>query len=460
MSLRITNAGYRIIAPIASGGMGEVFKAEHVITRRVEAVKLLRGAATEDETERFLREIQLQASLCHPNIAAVYNAFQLSDDLVLVMELVEGEPLRNLLDRGRLPLRMALDYACQVLRALAYANAHGVIHRDVSPSNIIVTPQGVIKLMDFGLAKAAALPSASLAGTYMGSPHYMSPEQVKDATQASARSDIYSLGAILYEMVTGRKVFPGESAFAVMQAQVEAAPVPPTELEPSLPPALSAAILTALEKDPERRFPSADAFRATLERVLGAAPRPAAPPADRRRARFVPLAQFAATCIVILPVAYYAGSRRQRVDWKIAPPVVEIHAPAPPVLDAPAPAPVETPVAGESTPPLSPSPSPSPRRRPLRAAHADRPDPTPRVTGAAQPPTIREVEDRVSEPVRRPPETASRLPERVAEPQPEAAAAPPPAPAAEESDPAAASTKEKKPGRFRRAIGKIFSPFH
>src|SRR5213592_2395635 len=114
MSLRIGDAGYRIIGPIASGGMGEVYKAEHVITRRVEAIKLLSGAATEEETERFLREIRLQASLSHPNIAAVYNAFRVNDDLVLVMELVEGEPLRARLALGRVPLGLAVDYASQV----------------------------------------------------------------------------------------------------------------------------------------------------------------------------------------------------------------------------------------------------------------------------------------------------------------------------------------------------------
>src|SRR4029079_10441107 len=131
-------AGYRIIEPIASGGMGQVFKAEHVITKRIEAIKVLSGAGTEEETDRFLREIQLQASLSHPNIAAVYNAFRFNDDLVMVMELVEGEPLRALLAGGRLPLPVAIDYACQVLKAVGYAHAHGVIHRDITPSNIIV----------------------------------------------------------------------------------------------------------------------------------------------------------------------------------------------------------------------------------------------------------------------------------------------------------------------------------
>src|SRR5438067_2388747 len=191
MGQKIGDAGYRIIEPIASGGMGEVYKAEHVITKRIEAIKVLSGAGTEEQTDRFLREIQLQASLSHPNIAAVYNAF-----------LVEGEPLRELLARGPVPLPLAIDYVRQVLDAIGYAHEHGVIHRDISPSNIVITTHGAVKLMDFGLAKTPASASASQSGSYMGSPHYMSPEQVKDATHATARSDIYSLGAVLSDTAT------------------------------------------------------------------------------------------------------------------------------------------------------------------------------------------------------------------------------------------------------------------
>ena len=449
MSLQIGDAGYRIIGPIASGGMGEVYKAEHVITRRVEAIKLLSGAATEQETERFLREIRVQASLSHPNIAAVYNAFRVNDDLVLVMELVEGEPLRAVLARSRLPLRLALDYACQVLNALVYANAHGVIHRDITPSNIIVTPQGVIKLMDFGLAKAPASPSMSQSGNFMGSPHYMSPEQVKDATQASERSDIYSLGAVLYEMATGQKVFPGDSSFEVMQAQVESAPVPPVAIDRTIPTALNAAILTALEKDPERRFPSAEAFRAALESVLFDMPPAAAaalpPPVPRRRVWLVPALQFAATCVVILPVAYYAGLRRPREEWKIPPPVVEIRMPAPPAVVQAPPAVVEQP---ELPKPPDPRPSPA-RRRPQRTERQENRDLTPAITAAEAEP---------APPANNPPQ-----PPPVPPPLPTArivAAASPPDPATDKPDNTASPAKDKKPNRFRRAVGKIFSPFH
>jgi len=429
--------------------MGEVYKAEHVITRRVEAVKLLSGAATEQETERFLREIRLQASLSHPNIAAVYNAFRVNEDLVLVMELVEGEPLRGLLAGGRLPLGVALDYACQVLQAVGYANAHGVIHRDISPANIVVTPTGGIKLMDFGLAKAPAAPSHSLAGTYMGSPHYMSPEQVKDASSASARSDIYSVGAVLYEMVTGRKAFPGDSSFGVMQAQVETAPVPPIQIDPTIPPALNDAILTALEKDPERRFPSADAFRATLEQFLPEVPAGAiAPPPPHRRLWLVPSLQFLTTCAVILPVAYYAGARRPREDWKITPPVIEIRMPSPPVVDVPAP--VTAP---------EPEPAPPPRRRPQRAARASQRDLSPTVIGEESNPA---PVARAIEPVRRIPEptTPPAAPPPIPQPQLATEAAAPSSPEPQVREPEDRAAKEKKPNRVRRALGKILSPFH
>jgi serine/threonine-protein kinase len=460
MSLKIGDAGYRILGPIASGGMGDVYKAEHVITKRIEAIKLLSGGGTDEETDRFLREIQLQASLSHPNIAAVYNAFRVGDDLVMVMELVEGEPLRALLAKGRLSLPIALNYAGQVLQAVAYAHAHGVIHRDISPSNIIVTEQGKIKLMDFGLAKALASPAASQAGSSMGSPHYMSPEQVRDASQASARSDIYSLGAVFYEMATGRKVFEGESSFLVMQAQVQGTPVPPKQLEPAIPAAINDAILKALEKDPQRRFPTAAAFREAIEDALKKTPVP--PSSHPRRSRWPSGLQFAATCaVILLPTAYFAGSRSARLARKIEPPVIRIQAPAPPAVVQPmasAPAieavkpPVPRPVTRRArlSKPLRPGLSPA-------AAGEERAAP-----GAPKTPPLQE-----SEPVRPVAATpvAPPLP-HGAEPAP-AYTQPAPAPSAvatpvEPAAPEAAAessgstAKEKKPrSRLRRALSKI-----
>lgn len=264
-----TVGAYKIVGELGSGGMGQVFKIEHTITRRIEAMKVLmnRQPNAQEQAQRFLREIQVQASLNHPNIASVHNAFWVKDDLVMVMELVEGDSLQRLLDRGPILLRTAIEHICQVLSALSYAHAHGVVHRDVSPANIIVTTQGVIKLTDFGLARAPNDLRVTQTGTLMGSLAYMPPEQIKGASTLDARTDIYSVGAVLYELVTGRKPFDSENAFSTMVAQVERMPTSPIEINSGMPPALNGIILKALAKDPKERFQSADLFRDSLLEV-------------------------------------------------------------------------------------------------------------------------------------------------------------------------------------------------
>jgi serine/threonine-protein kinase len=272
---------YRIIGVVGKGGMGRVFRVEHTITRRVEAIKvLLEGQSQEpDRARRFLREIQVQAKLSHPNIAAVYYAFTAGDDLVMVMELVEGETLEQILERGPIPLEQALGYTRQVLSALDHAHSQGVTHRDLKPANMIVTPEGTLKLTDFGLATG---PSEAMritdSGAPVGSAYYMSCEQVRGVERPDARTDIYSLGVVLYEMATGSKPFAGASSFEVMSKHVNEAPAPPSERAPGLPPHVNLAILRALEKDPARRFPSAREFRRALDETIDAAA-----PAPRRR---------------------------------------------------------------------------------------------------------------------------------------------------------------------------------
>jgi len=259
---------YKIVAAIGAGGMGEVFRVEHVVTNRVEAMKILAAASSSPEQDqRFLREIQLQASLSHPNIAAVHNAFWDNGHLVMIMELIQGASLRTLLEGGRIPLTTAIDYACQALAALDYAHAHGVVHRDISPANMIITEDGILKLTDFGLAKSLKDIRLTQTGALVGSLYYTSPEQVRGESNLDARSDIYSVGAVLYEMATGTKLFNSANPFTLMLAHVEQSPRRPSEVDPALPEAVNEALLKALEKDPEKRFQSAQVFRCALESI-------------------------------------------------------------------------------------------------------------------------------------------------------------------------------------------------
>ncbi len=233
-----------------------MYRVEHTLTRRQDAMKVLAGGrqAAGGQAQRFLREIQLQASLNHPNIAAVHHAFWVDDDLVMIMELVEGATLQSMLQAGRLPLASALNYATQVLVALQYAHEHGVVHRDVTPANILIAPGGVVKLTDFGLAKAPRDMRLSQSGAVTGSLYYMSPEQVRGSAALDERTDIYSLGAVLYEMSTGKRPFDAGDPFSLMLAHVQQAPRSPLQIDPDLPPALDQILLTALAKEPDRRF--------------------------------------------------------------------------------------------------------------------------------------------------------------------------------------------------------------
>ena len=278
---------YEILGLLGAGGMGQVFKVRNVFSDRIEAMKVLLPnlADQKDLADRFMREIKVLAGLHHPNIAELRTALTIDNQLVMIMEYVEGATLAARIQQGAIPYGQALGYLDQVLAALGYAHQQHIVHRDIKPSNMMLTPSGVVKLMDFGIAQRGDQGDLTKTNTTVGSYAYMSPEQIK-GEPVDGRSDLYAVGVSLYEMVTGQKPFPSDTAFSTMQAHLQTAPRPPIELRPDLPPALSQLILMAVAKDPAARFQTADAFAAALKSVapkiagtVAAVPVPATPPA-------------------------------------------------------------------------------------------------------------------------------------------------------------------------------------
>jgi serine/threonine-protein kinase len=259
---------YEILGILGAGGMGKVYKVRNTISDRVEAMKILLPdlAGQKDLADRFLREIKLLASLHHPNIAALRTALTLDNQLVMIMEFVDGVTLSSRLHQGAIPPALAVKYIDQVLDALSYAHKQNIIHRDIKPANMMLTPDGTVKLMDFGIARSASDRALTMTGTTLGSLNYMPPEQVK-GDPADNRSDLYSLGVSLYEMVTGQLPFTADSNYAMMAAHLQEVPKPPIVLRPGIPQALNQIIVMALAKDPGQRFQSADAFRGALKSV-------------------------------------------------------------------------------------------------------------------------------------------------------------------------------------------------
>ncbi|HEY6762727.1 MAG TPA: Stk1 family PASTA domain-containing Ser/Thr kinase [Baekduia sp.] len=262
----IIDGRYRVLHRVGSGGMADVVCAEDLQLGRNVAIKLLhRRFAQDDEfVERFRREASSAAGLQHPNVVAVYDRGAWDDTYYIAMEYLEGRTLKRLVqEEAPLAPGRAIDLAVQILRAARFAHKRGIIHRDLKPHNVIIDAEGRAKVTDFGIAKAGAS-DMTQTGSIMGTAQYLSPEQAQGHA-VSAASDLYSIGIILYEMLTGRVPFEGESAVTIALKQVSEAPLPPSALNPQLPPALEAVILRALEKDPARRFGDADEFIAALE---------------------------------------------------------------------------------------------------------------------------------------------------------------------------------------------------
>ena len=317
---------YEIVATIGAGGMGEVYRAKDPRLKRDVAIKVLPSsvAADADRLRRFETEAQTAGGLNHPNITAVYELGSHDGAPYIVQELLEGETLRSRLAGGPLPVRKATEYAIQTARGLAAAHEKGIVHRDLKPENLFVTNDGRVKILDFGLAKltqadGAAGPQTNLPtatkgtepGVVMGTLGYMSPEQVK-GKQSDARSDIFSFGAILYEMLSGARAFSRETAAETMSAILREDPPDLSATNKNVQPGLERVVRHCLEKSPEERFHSAHDLAFDLEALSGTSPAGAVAAAPARRLRVRALPALLAVLLAALAAAggYLAGTRR------------------------------------------------------------------------------------------------------------------------------------------------------
>ncbi len=284
-----TVGDYEVTGVLGRGGMGKVFRVRSVLTLREEAMKVVSPdlESRPELADRFLREIRVHASLEHPNIAALRAALHNDDQIVMILELVDGVGLDEMLKHGPVNPTAVVSYMGQVLSALAYAHGRGVVHRDIKPANILVTRGGQAKLTDFGIAVATRELRLTQSGFTLGSLMYMSPEQIRGEA-VDARSDIYSLGVTMYEVVTGRRPFDGENEYAVITAHLNQAPVHPSDVTPGVPRALGDLIVKAMAKDPNDRFASATEFQAALVRLPRSAETTLDMPAPRAVTSFPP----------------------------------------------------------------------------------------------------------------------------------------------------------------------------
>src|ERR1700754_3166157 len=259
---------YRAQKRIGTGGMAEVWCAEDEVLGRRVALKLMGGRFAEDPEfrERFRREAQAAAGLAHPNIVAIFDRSEWEGTPYIAMELVDGPTLKEVVtDRGPLPPDMAVAMTEQILSALAFAHKRGIVHRDIKPQNVLIDREGVAKVADFGIARAGNS-EMTQTGAIVGTVQYISPQQAQ-GLPGDRRTDLYSAGVVLYELLTGRVPFEGEAPVSIALKQVSERPVPPSQLRPGIPAAREAAVLRALDKAPAARSQSAEQFTAALEQA-------------------------------------------------------------------------------------------------------------------------------------------------------------------------------------------------
>ncbi len=263
----VVDGRYRLLRRIGSGGMADVWLAEDPHLQRQVALKVLHSRFAQDRefVDRFRREAEAAAGLQHPNIVSVFDRGDVEGTYYIAMQLLEGRSLKELIDAGLTP-EQAVGLVRQVLEAAGFAHRNGVVHRDLKPQNVIVDADGKAIVTDFGIARAGAS-EITQAGSVMGTPHYLSPEQAQ-GFDVTAVSDLYSIGVILYEALTGRVPFEADSAVAIAMKQVSQTPQLPSSINPNVSPALDAVVMRALEKDSGQRFQSAAAFIAALDAAL------------------------------------------------------------------------------------------------------------------------------------------------------------------------------------------------
>lgn len=263
-----TVAGYEILEVLAGSKTGVAYKVRNVFAQRFEILKILPKNVQDDEEQvaRFLREIKVHARLAHPNIVTFYNAREVEGQLVMTTEFVPGITVAERLESGPIAWRDAFRYASDALAALEYAHANGIIHRGLSASNLVITTEGTVRISGFGLAKSMSDPQLTAVGTVIGALRYISPEQVRGAA-LDARCDIYSLGVVLYEMLTGKLPFESKGQFEIMLAHVNTAPTHVSDVNAEVPREAGDIVMKALAKEPDQRFQNAQEFREALERV-------------------------------------------------------------------------------------------------------------------------------------------------------------------------------------------------
>src|SRR2546421_5020644 len=264
---------YRIQRKLGAGGMADVYLAEDQELGRRVAIKILNGRHANDDQfiERFRREAKNAAALNHPSIVSIYDRGEAEDTYYIAMEFLDGRTLNELIvGRGAAPINVAIEYGRQILSALRFAHRHGIVHRDIKPHNVLVDREGRVKVTDFGIARAGTSQMTE-AGSIVGTAQYLSPEQAR-GTEVDQRSDLYSLGVVLYELLTGQTPFDGDTPVEIAMKHLSATPRPPSQIRRDVPRDLDMVVMRALAKDRGARYQSADEMEADLERALRGAP--------------------------------------------------------------------------------------------------------------------------------------------------------------------------------------------